>query len=116
MSETEWDSSYPPSLFGPPVPPVIVPTGAVAGTPGHWTPAGATAPNTLAEANALGLSLGPTWVDGEYVPLATAGTVYWNGAAFSLGVAPAAEVEESAPVDELAVKRAARRKASTDDS
>lgn len=82
---TIWDESYPPSLFAPPV---ITPTGAVAGTPGHWTPSGAQAPATLAEANALGLSLGPAWTGLTYVPLSPTGSVYWTGGAFALGVAP----------------------------
>jgi hypothetical protein len=90
MSETIWDESYPPSLF---VPPVIEPTGATAGTPGAWTPPGAQAPTTLAEANALGLSLGPVWASGSWVDLAGGGDIHWAGTAFAAGLAPVLEVE-----------------------
>lgn len=108
MSETIWDQSYPPSLWE--VPPIIVPTGAVAGTPGAWTPAGAQAPATLAAANALGLSLGAIWAPGSWVDLAAGGDIHWAGAAFAAGVAPAAEPEaEAAP-------KATRRKAADSDS
>lgn len=113
MSET-FDESYPPSLFAPPLPPVIVPTGATAGAPGAWTPAGATAPTTLAEANSLGLSLGAAWAEGEWVDLAGGADIHWNGTAFAPGAAPAPEPppEEDA---QQATKRG-RRKAEEGDS
>lgn len=89
MTVTDWDESYPPSLFGPPVVPV---TGATAGTPGAWVPANAyPIPTSVAEANALGLSLGAAWTTGQYVVLDNASSThtYWNGTAFASGNAPA---------------------------
>lgn len=110
MSETIWDQSYPPSIF---TPPIIVPTGAVAGTPGAWTPAGAQAPATLAAANALGLSLGARWAAGTWVDLAGGSDIYWAGAAFVAGQAPAEEEPEAEPE---AAPKATRRKAADSDS
>jgi hypothetical protein len=79
---TIWDGSYPPSVLFPPQPP----TGATAGTPGAWTPSGSVVPTTLAEANALGLSLGAAWATGQYVLLANGSThIHWNGTAFASG-------------------------------
>jgi hypothetical protein len=115
MSEGIWDQSYPPSLWAPPEPPpVVVPTGATSGTPGAWTPAGATAPTTLAQANALGLSLGAEWAEGSWVDLSTGADIYWAGTAFAAGQAPA----PPAPPEEetQAAEKATRRKATTDDS
>jgi hypothetical protein len=89
MSTSTWfDESYPPSVLNPP-PPVVLPTGATAGTPGAWTPPGCDVPSSLAEANALGLSLGAAWSGLTYVELDPTGSVYWTGTAFALGVAPA---------------------------
>lgn len=107
----DWDQSYPPSLWDPPEPPVIAPTGAVAGTPGAWQPANATAPETLAQANALGLSLGAVWAQGTWVDLAGGGDIHWTGAAFALGQAPAPD-----PEPEAAAVKTTRRKAAASDS
>jgi hypothetical protein len=87
---TVWDESYPPSVLHP-EPPPIVPTGATAGTPGAWTPAGAEVPATLAAANALGLTLGAAWTGGTWVDLAGGADTHWDGAAFVAGVAAAVE-------------------------
>jgi hypothetical protein len=106
MSET-FDESYPPSLFSPPAPPVVVPTGATAGAPGAWTPPGSQAPSSLAEANALGLALGPVWAAGQWVDLAGGGDIHWAGAAFVAGVAPV--VEDPAPETSQASKRGRRK-------
>lgn len=89
MSTNWFDQSYPPSVLNPP-PPVIPATGATAGTPGAWTPAGAQAPAQLAEANALGYA-GPAWTAGQWIDLAGGGDAYWNGTAFVAGVAPVVE-------------------------
>jgi len=96
MSTTWFDESYPPSVLHP-EPPPIPPTGATAGTPGAWTPPGSDVPSTLAEANALGLSLGAAWTGGTYLPLDPVGTVYWDGTAFVLGVAPALDDGDDTP-------------------
>ena len=86
MSVT-WDESYPPSVLHPALPP----TGATAGTPGAWTPAGSDVPSSVAEANALGLSLGAAWTTGQYVVLDNASQThaYWDGTKFVSGEAPA---------------------------
>lgn len=104
-----WDQSYPPSLWAPPDP--ITPTGAVAGTPGSWQPTGASAPETLAQANALGLTLGAVWASGTWVDLAGGGDIHWNGTAFALGQAPALD-----PEPEAAARKVTRRKAADSDS
>jgi hypothetical protein len=87
---TYWDASYPPSVLFPP--PVIPVTGATGGTPGAWVPADATEiPASVAEANALGLSLGAAWTEGQYVVLDNASSTHthWTGTAFASGNAPA---------------------------
>jgi len=99
-----WDQSYPPSVFAPPV------GGATAGSPGAWTPSGAQAPATLAEANALGYS-GAAWTTGQYVELADGSDVYWNGTAFVAGRAPVV-VEE----DEPAPAKRTRKRADTEEA
>ena len=89
---TYWDGSYPPSVLHPPEPP----TGATAGTPGAWTPDGSVTPSTLAEANALGLSLGAAWTAGQYVLLANGTThIHWGGSAFVAGNAALEEAPEA---------------------
>lgn len=91
-----FDGSYPPSVLHP-VPPVVPVTGATAGTPGAWVPANAyPLPASVAEANALGLTLGAAWTAGQYVVLANASSThtYWSGTAFASGNAPAAPPPE----------------------
>lgn len=85
-----WDGSYPPSVLHP-VPPAPPPTGATPGTPGAWTPDGSDVPASVAEANALGLSLGAAWPAGSYVVLDNASSThcYWDGSKFVSGEAPA---------------------------
>ena len=61
------------------------PTGATAGTPGSWTPAGSLTPPDLAAANALGLTLGAAWTTGQYVLTANKDEISWNGTAFVAG-------------------------------
>ena len=73
------------SVPNPPPPiPVVPVTGATPGTPGAWVPANAyPLPTTVAEANALGLSLGAQrWPSGTYVLLADplASHTHWAGA------------------------------------
>jgi hypothetical protein len=102
-----FDESYPPEVLFPP--PAVVPvTGATAGTPGAWVPANAhPLPASVAEANALGLSLGAAWTEGQYVVLANASSTHthWTGTAFASGNAPAPppepeDVEDADEVDE----------------
>lgn len=85
-----FDESYPPSVLFP-TPPPVTPTGATPGQPGSWTPPGSDAPDTLAEANGLGLSLGAAWaVVGDFVPLEGGAPIHWTGTAFATGAVPAA--------------------------
>ena len=64
------------------------PTGALAGAPGSFTPAGCAIPATLAALQALG-ALGQTaaWTAGQYVVLGNASNAYWNGTAWTAGIA-----------------------------
>jgi hypothetical protein len=89
-----WDQSYPPSIFGPPVVPA---TGATAGVPGTWTPAGSTPPASLAalQGAAPAIVASPTtgWTTGQYVQTGTtgaAGRATWTGTGWVGGAAPLA--------------------------
>ena len=87
-------------------------TGATAGTPGGWTPAGATPPATVADLtagtpNTVTASPTTAWTIGQYVQTGTAGAggqAYWNGTAWVAGTATFAEGEptedEEPPTDE----------------
>lgn len=77
--------------WGPAVPgaPVVVqPTGVVAGTPGHFTPIGATPPASIAELRALG-ALGQTdaWTTGQYVEYGAGMKAHWGGSDWATGEA-----------------------------
>ena len=61
-------------------------TGAVAGTPGHFTPLGSDPP-TVAGMTAITASPAAVWQPGEYVA-ASDGNAYWDGAAWHAGIAP----------------------------
>jgi len=65
------------------------PTGVTPGAPGSFTPAGCDIPDNLAQLRACG-SLGQTaaWTTGQYVNLDPAGSAYWDGTAWQLGVKP----------------------------
>lgn len=80
------------SLFGVGQPPAPA-TGATAGIPGSWTPAGAAAPANLSAVAAAGIVASPAtpWTTGQFVQTATAGApgrVTWTGSAWVGGVAP----------------------------
>ena len=70
-----------------PAPPPAA-TGATAGTPGTWTPAGSTPPADLAAAGAVTASPATAWLTGEHVVLGDASSAYWDGAAWVPGTAP----------------------------
>lgn len=93
MSETYYDTSYPPSLWeGPPVVPA---TGATAGVPGSWTPVGSQPPANVANLaagvpNAVVASPATAWTLGQYVQTQTVGTTgraHWTGTAWVSGPA-----------------------------
>jgi hypothetical protein len=87
-----WDESYPPSVYAPP--PVVIPaTGATAGIPGSWTPAGSTPPATVAalQGSAVVASPASGWTTGQYVQTGTtgvAGRACWTGTGWVGGAAP----------------------------
>lgn len=73
-------------------------TGVTAGTPGAFTPTGATLPANLAALTSdpvvgVGGTSAPTtaWTVGQYVLLADASSAYWDGSAWVAGAAPALE-------------------------
>jgi len=69
--------------------PVIVPaTGATAGAPGTWTPAGSTPPADASTATAIVANPATPWTSGQYVQGGTAGAagqMHWDGAAWVAG-------------------------------
>jgi len=88
-----WDASYPPSVLNPPPPPIPA-TGATAGIPGSWTPAGCEVPANLAAVQAAGIVATPAtaWTAGQYVQtklVGAPGRCWWNGSAWAGGAAPA---------------------------
>lgn len=90
MSLGYWDESYPPSVYGPP--PVVVPaTGATAGIPGSFTPAGSTPPANVAGMAGLTATPATPWTTGQFVQTGTigaAGRATWAGSSWVGGVAP----------------------------
>jgi hypothetical protein len=91
---TDFDTSYPPSLWEPAAVPA---TGATAGIPGTWTPTDSQAPATVAALqggipNAVVASPATAWTAGQYVQTRTAGAAgqaTWTGTQWVGGVAPA---------------------------
>jgi hypothetical protein len=77
----------------PPNPGPGAASGATAGTPGAWTPAGATPPATVAALQASSVVANPAtaWTTGAYVQTGTAGTggqAHWDGDSWEAGAAP----------------------------
>lgn len=71
----------------------IASTGATAGTPGTWTPAGSTPPATVAALIAAPVTASPAtvWTTGQYVQTGTAGVpgqAHWNGTIWVSGPKP----------------------------
>lgn len=67
-------------------------TGATAGTPGTWTPSGATPPATVSELQGGSVLASPNtaWTTGQYMQTGTAGTAgqaHWDGSAWVAGAA-----------------------------
>lgn len=87
---TDWEfdvSGTPARAYGP----VVAATGATAGTPGSFTPAGATPPANVAGLTGLAANPATAWTTGQYMQTATSGTAgqgYWDGAAWTAGKAP----------------------------
>lgn len=84
-------------MFGTVADSAIIPpnggaTGATAGSPGTWSPAGTTPPANAAGATAAGVTASPTtaWTTGQYVQGTTAGVpgqMHWSGTAWASGPA-----------------------------
>jgi len=70
--------------------PGMAATGATAGSPGSFTPSGASAPATLAAMIAAGVVASPLtlWTTGQHVILADASHAHWNGTTWVVGNAP----------------------------
>lgn len=68
----------------------VAATGASAGTPGSWTPAGATAPADLITLQTSGATASPTtaWTTGQSVKLGDGNDAYWSGSSWVAGIAP----------------------------
>jgi len=69
---------------GVPVPPVTA-TGATAGVPGSFTPAGAAAPSNLAGMSGVTASPNTAWTTGQYVATSDGIHCNWNGTAWITG-------------------------------
>ncbi|MFI0985023.1 hypothetical protein ACH4SZ_06945 [Streptomyces exfoliatus] len=65
----------------------VLATGATAGTPGSFTPAGADASDGLAALSSVIASPTTAWTAGQRVVLGDATTAYWNGTAWVAGQA-----------------------------
>jgi len=60
-------------------------TGATAGTPGSWTPAGTAPPADFAAIGSITATPQIAWATGQYVVLGDASEAYWDGAAWQIG-------------------------------
>ena len=65
----------------------VVATGATAGTPGIFTPLGATAPANLAAMSAIAATPPAAWTAGQYVVTADMLGCNWDGSAWVAGIA-----------------------------
>jgi hypothetical protein len=63
-------------------------TGATAGTPGTFTPAGSVVPANLAAMAGIVANPATAWSTGESVVTANAAACHWDGAGWVAGVAP----------------------------
>jgi hypothetical protein len=68
-------------------PPAVTATGATAGSPGSYTPAGATAPANLAGLTGVTASPATAWTVGQYVVTADLLGAHWSGTAWVAGKA-----------------------------
>lgn len=76
-------------------PPVVAATGATAGTPGTWTPSGATPAPNLAGMSSIAPSPSTAWTVGQRVVMGDSNATYWNGTAWTAGQAPVAQAKAS---------------------
>jgi len=62
-------------------------TGATAGTPGTFTPAGSDSPDKFAELTGVTATPATAWTTGQYVVLGDATQAHWTGTAWAAGKA-----------------------------
>lgn len=67
--------------------PVVAATGAIAGIPGIYSPAGAAEPATLAAMTTVVANPTSAWLTGQYVNVADGSKAYWDGTAWAAGAA-----------------------------
>jgi hypothetical protein len=75
MSGSGWSNNGPPA------------TGATAGTPGTFTPAGADSPDKLAELTGVTAVPATAWTTGQYVLLGDGTFAHWSSTAWVAGKA-----------------------------
>lgn len=85
QSEAYWDGDSWEAGRSPAA--VIAATGATAGTPGAFTPSGATSPQTLSDLASVTASPTTAWTSGQRVVLGNGTSAYWNGTAWVAGTA-----------------------------
>jgi hypothetical protein len=71
-----------------PEPEPVPATGASAGTPGTFTPEGATPPADLGACASVTATPATAWATGEHVVLGDSSHAYWDGSAWVAGDAP----------------------------
>jgi hypothetical protein len=77
----DWNLTAPPTIDNG----AVTATGAVAGTPGYFTPTGATVPANLAALTGITASPVTNWTTGQYVITADLLAANWTGAAWAAG-------------------------------
>jgi hypothetical protein len=99
MTDTGYyDQSYPPSILN-------YSTGATAGIPGTWTPAGSIPPDNLYDLSSghwVEVVANPQtqWTTGQYMNLPDGTRATWAGTNWVGGVAPLSETTETPPEPE----------------
>jgi hypothetical protein len=79
----DWNLTAPPSFdFG-----AVAATGATAGSPGFYTPSGASVPANLAALSSVAASPATAWTTGQYVISADLLANHWTGSAWAAGKA-----------------------------
>lgn len=84
-SDAEWPIQDGPERDN--TPPAVDATGATAGTPGTFTPAGATPPANLAAMSGITATPATAWTTGQYVALGDVSHAHWDGSAWTAGEA-----------------------------
>lgn len=100
LPSTFYEQSYPPSVFGPP-PEAGSPTIAVAGSPGHYLPAGSVVPDTEGEFLSLGLIAQPlsVWPVAQYVATGDGTHMGWTGTSWAVNPGLTRDGEPDPPAE-----------------